>query len=219
MGSVRLRNRLKVEGMTKPIRILIADDQEIVREGLAVLLASAPELEVLDTAADDGLSAVRFALQYMPDVVLMDLFMPAMNGTDAARDIKTRRPEIKVLMLTSADSERHVKDAIAAKADGFLNKDTSKDELVSAIKTVMDGGTYFIQGKPQIGTTGSLDSLTRRERQILKLVAEGNKNREIADMLHISIKTVETHRLNLMRKLDLRSAAQLTAYAHREGVV
>jgi DNA-binding NarL/FixJ family response regulator len=205
--------------MTKPTRILIADDQEIVPEGLAVLLADAPELAVLDEKADDGLSAVRLAMQLIPDVVLMDLYMPSMSGTDAARDIKKRRPEIKVLMLTSADSERHVKDAMEAKADGFLNKDTSKAELLRAIEAVMAGDTYFIEGTPQSGATGSLDKLTRRERQILKLVAEGNKNREIADMLHISVKTVETHRLNLMRKLGLRSAAQLTAFAHREGVV
>jgi len=208
-------------------RILIAEDQSLFREGLKALLATEAGYTVVGEA-EDGIEAIRMAVDLKPDVILMDLSMPKMNGTEALREIKRRQPKVGILVLTVADSERLIAESVRAGADGYAMKNINRDELVGAIRAVSDGKPYVCHG---ISTdlverflsegyeASSIDSLTRRERQVLKMIAEGFKNREIAAELSISIKTVENHRANLMRKLSLRSTAELTTYALEQGLV
>ncbi len=211
-------------GNTK--RILIAEDQSLFREGLKALLASEQDLEIAGEA-EDGLEAIRLAVTLKPDIVLMDLSMPKMNGTEALREIKRRLPQVGVLVLTVADSERLIAESIRAGADGYSLKTINREQLIGAIRSVAEGKPYVCEGVSaelverflHEGYSGSIDALTRRERQVLKMIAEGFKNREIASELSISIKTVENHRANLMRKLSLRSTAELTTYALEQGLV
>jgi two-component system, NarL family, response regulator NreC len=213
----------------KKARILIAEDHTILRQGLQALLASSQEFEVVGEV-EDGREAVRSVERLMPDLVLMDLSMPRMNGTEALGEIKKRYPDVKVLVLTVHKSEEYILATLQAGADGYVLKDVTHMELIIAIKSVLAGKAYlspevsekviegYLEGKSP-HPRSSWDTLTQREREILKMIAEGHKNKEIADHLCISAKTVEKHRANLMQKLNLHSASSLTAYAVEKGLV
>ncbi len=211
-------------------RILIAEDHTILREGLRSLLATHEEFEIVDEARD-GLEAVSLAEKHKPDLVLIDLSMPRMNGMEAIREISRRVPETRILTLTVHKAEEYFHAALKAGADGYVLKDATHAELVAAIKTTLSGKPFlspeisekiidgYLEGKKTGDKSTAWDTLTQREREVLKLVAEGHRNKEIADSLFISVKTVEKHRANLMEKLDLHSASAMTAYALRKGLI
>lgn len=216
--------------MTAKYRIVIAEDHTILREGLRALIASDERFEVVGEA-EDGRSAVKAAESLNPDVVLMDLSMPRMSGTEAIREIKRVCPDTRILVLTVHKSEEYVLSTFQAGAQGYLLKEATHAELMMALKTVLSGRFYvspgisqivlggFLENKKSLKVQSAWDSLTQREREILKLVAEGGKNREIADLLCISVKTAEKHRANLMKKLNLHNAAALTAFALEKGLI
>ena len=216
--------------MTTTYTILLADDHSILRAGLCSLLNSNPDFNVV-AEVDNGMDAVKLALKIKPDLLLTDLSMPMKNGTEAISEIKKRLPDIKCLVLTMHNTEEHIRMAFNAGADGYVLKDDSHEELLTAIKTVLSGKKYLspsISGNIVNGYLNSttievplttLDSLTRREREIVKLIAEGHRSKDIAEYLSISIKTVEKHRSNLMKKLDLHSVSSLTNYAIQNGLV
>lgn len=211
-------------------KIVIAEDHTILREGLKALLSSSTELEVVGEA-EDGREAVKLAAELTPDLILMDLSMPRMNGIEAIKEIKKRNPEIKILILTVYKTEEYVLASLQAGADGYILKEANHSEFLLAIKNVLMGKHYlspeisgkviegYLKGKQEHTPVTVWETLTSREREILKLVGEGHKNREIADDLFISLKTVEKHRENLMKKLDLHTASALTAYAIEKGLV
>jgi two-component system, NarL family, response regulator NreC len=215
---------------TEKKRIVIAEDHTILREGLKALLASSSELEVVGEA-EDGRVAVRMASELKPDLILMDLSMPRMNGIEAIQEIKKQQPEIKILILTVYKTEEYVLASLQAGADGYILKETNHAEFLLAIKNVLMGKHYlspeisgkviegYLKSKRDRAPLTTWDTLTSREKEILKLVGEGYKNREIADDLCISLKTVEKHRENLMKKLDLHTASALTSYAIEKGLV
>jgi len=193
-------------------RIVIADDHTIMREGLRSLLEAEPEFEVVG-AVDNGRDAVRLASLLKPDLVLMDLSLPEQQGLEAIREIKRRCVGTRVLVLSLHDTPQSLRAALDAGADGYLLKGASRAELVLAIAVVLRG-TLFVS--PALGrrpAEPALDRLTLRERQVLKRIAEGARNREIAQELALSTKTVEKHRSKLMRKLNLRNIAALTSFA------
>lgn len=216
--------------MSKEYRIVIAEDHTILREGLKALLVSDSKFKVVGEA-EDGRDAIRLAEKLAPDLILMDLSMPRMNGMDAIAEIKKRLSDIKIVVLTVHKTEEYILAALQAGADGYLLKDDTHAELMMAVKSVFSGKTYlspaisekviegYIEGRKTLKTSTSWDSLSRREREVLKLIAEGNKNKEIAEYLYLSLKTVEKHRSNLMKKLDLHNAATLTAFAIEKGLV
>jgi len=216
--------------MNKKRRIVIAEDHTILREGLRALLSVDPLFEIIGEA-EDGRDAIRCVETLMPDLVLMDLSMPKMDGMEAIREIKQRFPETKILALTVHKTEEHILAALQAGADGYAVKDASHAELLVAIKSILSGKSYlspgisgkviegYLAGKQTLKSSSSWDTLTQREREVLKLIAEGYKNKEIADYLCISLKTVEKHRSNLMRKLDLHNTAALTTFAMEKGLV
>jgi DNA-binding NarL/FixJ family response regulator len=215
---------------SKPVRILIAEDHALVRAGFVGLLSQDPDFEIVGEA-DNGRDAVRIACELKPDVVLMDLAMPGMNGMEAIVDIKRRHPEVRVLVLTLHKTEEFILASLRAGADGYMLKEATPRELRLAVRTVANGKTYISQdvlGKVvgddmgrgvSLPTNGVWDTLTQREREVLKLVAEGKSNKATADFLFLSTKTVEKHRAKLMSKLGLRNAAALTAYAIQRGLV
>ena len=214
--------------MPRKIRIVLAEDHIIVRDGLKSLISANPDFEIAGEAGN-GLEAIRIVDKLKPDLILMDLTMPKSNGLDAIGDIKACSPETRVLILTVHKIEEYVRACLKAGADGYLLKKSSHKELLNAIHHVISGEPYldpgisdkiiqgYLTGKPHTDQS-ALDTLTKREREVLKLIAEGYKNAEISDYLCISINTVESHRSNLMRKLDLHSAAALTAYAIKQGL-
>ena len=216
--------------MKKKYEIVIAEDHTILREGLRALLSSHPDFEVVGEA-EDGREAIRRVEKLMPDLVLMDLSMPRMNGLEAIKEIKKHSPEIKIIALTVHKTEEYILATLQAGADGYALKDSTHSELVMAIEHVLEGNSYlspdisgkviegYLEGRKSLKTTSAWDTLTQREREILKLIAEGYKNREVADYLCISLKTVEKHRANLMKKLDLHNTAALTACAIEKGLV
>ena len=213
----------------KPYRIVIAEDHRILREGLRSLISSNPDFEVVGEA-EDGRDAIRCVDELRPDLVLMDLSMPKMNGLDAIAEVKNRCPDTKLLVLTVHKAEEYVFESLKAGADGYLLKDATHAELMLAIENVLDGKPYlspgisgrlvegYLKGRKPLKSELSLEILTKRERQVLKMIGEGHKNKEIADYLCISVKTVEKHRANLMKKLDLHSASALTAFAIEKGL-
>jgi len=215
---------------TEKKKIVIAEDHTILREGLKALLSSCNELEVIGEA-EDGREAVKLASALEPDLMLMDLSMPRMNGIEAIKEIKKRNPEIKILVLTVYKTEEYVLASLQAGADGYILKEANHSEFLLAIKNVLMGKNYlspeisgkviegYLKGQQHHAPVTIWDTLTSREREILKLVGEGYKNREIADDLCISLKTVEKHRENLMKKLDLHTASALTSYAIEKGLV
>ena len=211
-------------------RIVIAEDHRILREGLKSLLASRPEFEVVGEA-EDGLDAISKVRESKPDLVLLDLSMPRLDGLSAIRDIKKVSPETRILALTIHTDEDYVLEAFNEGAHGYCLKDAGRAELLMAIESIFSGKPYFspgiadkvlegyLEGRQRIKSTSAWETITRREREVLKLIGEGYKNKEIADLLFISVKTVEKHRSNIMKKLDLHNAAALTAYAIEKGLV
>jgi DNA-binding NarL/FixJ family response regulator len=216
--------------MSEKHRIVIAEDHTILREGLRALLASDPSLEVVGEARD-GQEAIRGAEKFKPHLILMDLSMPRMNGLDAIREIRKKCPEMKILILTVHKSDEYIQAALEAGANGYILKDSSHTELSLAIRNVLEGKYFispeisgkiiggYLQGKKPVKPTTSWETLTQREKSILKLIAEGYKNKDIADFLCISVKTVEKHRANLMQKLDIHNISDLTALAIEKGLL
>jgi len=214
----------------KPYRVVIAEDLTILREGLRALLKADPNCTVAGEASD-GQEAARCVEKLQPDLVLMDLSMPRRNGLEALREIKKRHSDIRIVVLTVHNTEEYILAALEAGADGYVLKDATNAEMMAAVRSVMAGKRYlspdasekviegYLEGKKNLKPQSAWDTLTQREREILKLVAEGFKNQEIADYLIISIKTVEKHRANLMKKLDLHNAADLTALAIEKGII
>ncbi len=212
------------------MRIVIAEDHTILRAGLIALLSSDDEFEIVGEAGD-GREAIRCVETLKPDLLLIDLSMPRMNGMDAIRDIKKRFTHTRIIALTVHNTEEYILATLQAGADGYVLKDATHDELVLAIRSVFNGKTYlspsvsekviagYLEGRKQLKTTSSWDTISQREREVLKLIAEGYKNKEIAEDLCISLKTVEKHRANLMKKLDLHNTAALTVYAVEKGLV
>ena len=211
-------------------KILIVEDHTILREGLKVLLTTNPEIEIAGEAGD-GREAIWLVEKLNPDMVLMDLSMPRMDGMQAIREIKRRWPEKRVLALTAHKTEEYVLATLKAGADGYLLKDSTYQEMMTAVRSVLSGKRYlspgisekviegYLEGKQTIKVQGVRDNLTPREREVLKLIGEGYRNKEIADLLVISPKTVEKHRANLMVKLNFHNVSQVTAYAIEEGLV
>jgi len=209
-------------------RVLIADDHKIVREGLKALIDKQESMQVV-AEADNGLEAVRLARKLQPDVVIMDLGMPQMNGIEATREVTAHEPGIKVIALSMHSDKRFVLQMIKAGASGYVLKDSAFEELITAIKTVVSNQSYL---SPKItdvvikdyvqtlskGDVSAFSVLTAREREVLQLLAEGRSTKEIAASLSVSVKTVETHRQQIMDKLDIHSVAELTKYAIREGL-
>ncbi len=211
------------------LRILIADDHEIARQGIRSLLEDHAGWEVCGDAKD-GREAVALAATLNPDVLLLDIGMPNLNGLDAARQILAISPDARILILTVHDSEQVVREVLATGARGFLLKSDAGRDLVAAVEALENQRTFFTPKVAQMMLDGYLRPhepteanahtvLTPREREVIQLVAEGKTTKEIASALSLSVKTAETHRTNLMRKLDLHSVADLTLYAVRNGIV
>ena len=211
------------------LRILIADDHEVARKGIRALVESHPGWEVCGVAAD-GREAVKAAARLKPDLVLLDIGMPSLNGLDATRQILADSPDTRVLILTMHDSEQVVREVLAAGARGFLLKSDAGRDLVSAVEALQARRTFFTTKVAQLVLEGYLhpgpeteppyrNVLTPREREVIQLLAEGKTTKEVATTLNLSVKTAETHRTNLMRKLDLHSVVDLTLYAVRNGIV
>lgn len=211
-------------------RIFIVEDHTLLRAGLCALLSQDPDLEIVGEA-ENGRDAICAVAMLAPDLVLMDLSMPGMNGIEAMIDIKRRNPDTRVLILTIHTTDEYIHESLRAGADGYILKDATYDELQGAIRSVLNGKSYLspdISGKVIHGYLGTgkadhvsstWDTLTHREREVLKLVAEGHPNKYIASFLCLSIKTIEKHRSNLMRKLDLHNASTLTSYAFERGLL
>jgi len=208
------------------LRILIADDHEIVRRGLRALLENHPNWEVCGEAID-GWQSVKMTGELKPDVVALDIGMPNLNGLDAARQILRNEPRQKILFLTMHESEQSARAALDVGARGLLLKTDAARDLVNAVVALQNGSTFF---SPQISRTlGSAlrgshrphnrDALTRRERQVVQLLAEGKSTKEVASLLDLSVKTAETHRSNIMGKLGLHSVSELVMYAVRNNIV
>jgi len=207
------------------IKVILADDHTILREGLASLLRASPDIEVV-AEAENGRETVRLARELEPDVVVMDVAMPDLNGVDATRKIARLAPRIKVLALSSYNDAVFVRGMLEAGARGYLLKDAAMTELRSALQAVQQGRIYLSPSvddgsiaEQQSARSGvATCPLSTREREVLQLVAEGKSSALIADTLHLSERTIETHRKRIMDKLGLRSVAELTKYAIREGI-
>jgi DNA-binding NarL/FixJ family response regulator len=217
------------------LRILIADDHEVARRGIRSLLESHPGWEVC-AEAKDGRDAVELATSLKPDLVLLDIGMPNLNGLEAARQILATSPNAAILILTMHDSDNVIREVLRAGARGFLLKSDAGRDLVAAVEALESQKTFFTPRVSQMVLDGFLnrekkrseikdvanpsgDLLTAREREVIQLLAEGRTSKEVAVTLNLSVKTAETHRTNLMRKLDLHSVADLTRYAVRNGIV
>jgi DNA-binding NarL/FixJ family response regulator len=210
------------------IRIVLADDHRIVRDGLCALLAREKDIELIGQA-DDGLGAVRLARELRPDIVVTDVSMPGLNGVEATRRIRADEPSVRVLCLSVHAESRMVLAVLEAGASGYVLKDCSYDELALAIRKAMADQIHLSaelvglvvkevrsRGQPQVA--GGSAALTPREREMVQLLSEGLSTQQIADRLHVSIKTVATHREHVMQKLDISSLAELTRYALCEGL-
>jgi DNA-binding NarL/FixJ family response regulator len=212
----------------KRLRILLADDHTMVRQGLRKVLEERPEWQVIE--AGDGHEAVRLAESEHPDVVVIDIAMPMLNGIEATRQILKRVPRVRVLVLSMYSDDAYVTQVLSAGASGYLLKDSADVDLLQAIAAVADGQSFFSPAIARVMVNGytrplndptqdRYETLSTRERQIFQLVAESRTNKEIASLLTISISTVETHRGHIMDKLDLHSAAEIALYAVRRGVI
>lgn len=211
-------------------RIVIVEDRTLVREGLRLLVTSNEQYHIVGEA-EDGHAAIKIAGEVQPDLILMDLSMPRMNGMDAIREIKKLCPDTRILVLTVHDSEEFIVASLEAGADGYILKDASKAELMMAIKNVLEGKRFLSPGISDKIINGYLAKqtlpklrpllqlLTHREREILKLIAEGYRNKEIGQLLCISVNTVEKHRENIMHKLGVHNTSGLTAFAIENGLV
>jgi DNA-binding NarL/FixJ family response regulator len=205
------------------IKVLIAEDHTVVREGLRMLLQGARDIEIAGEAAN-GREAVRLALSLNPDVLLLDLMMPTLNGIEAARQVTSRVPRVKVLVLSSYSDTDQIRKLRSSGIAGYLVKHTAVDELLHAIRVVSQGEPYFASEAAEVPTDIQMSSaekvqLSSREAEILQLIAEGYPNKQIAAELNISIKTVQQHRQRLMNKLNVHGIASLTRHAIAEGIV
>jgi DNA-binding NarL/FixJ family response regulator len=210
------------------LRILLADDHTLVRQGLRRMLEERPDWQVV-AEAGDGREAVRLAEEHTPDVAILDVAMPLLNGVETARQITKRTPGVRILVLSMHADDAYVSQILKAGAIGYLLKDSADVDLIKAVSEVAQGRSFFSPAvakvvlddysKPRPERGDRYDSLSEREREIFQLVAEGKSNKEIAALLFISVSTVETHRAHIMEKLDLHSAAEIVLYAVRRGVV
>jgi DNA-binding NarL/FixJ family response regulator len=212
------------------VRILLADDHTLVRQGLRKLLEERPEWEVI-AESGDGREAVRLAEQQKPDVAILDVAMPQLNGIEATRQITKRVPATRVLVLSMHADEAYVTQILQAGATGYLLKDSADVDLVKAVGEAAQGRSFFSPAIARVmlddyvrqladkGVTDRYESLSEREREIFQLIAEAKTNKEIAALLNVSPSTVETHRAHIMEKLDLHSAAEIILYAVRRGVI
>jgi DNA-binding NarL/FixJ family response regulator len=212
-------------------RILVADDHEVVRRGVCALLRTRPDWEICGEAAD-GREALEKAQQLKPDIVVLDLGMPNLNGLETMRQILKAHPETRILILTLHDSDQFIREVLRAGARGFLLKSDAARDLITAIDSLQHHRTHFTSRAAAILLSGYLnghgsatdtvpagDPLTPREREVVQLIAEGKATKEVAAMLSMSVKTAETHRSNIMRKLGLHSASELVLYAVRNNIV
>ncbi|MGD8369294.1 MAG: response regulator transcription factor [Desulfobacterales bacterium] len=216
--------------MTEKKRIVIAEDHTLLREGVIAMLEERQDLQVVAEAAD-GMEAIRCVEKHEPDLILLDLAMPKMNGISAIKDISSRFPNTRILAVTIQTDDEYVLAAFESGAHGYCLKQATRKEFLNAIDKVLEGNRYispeisdqvlegYLEGKKHLKKDSRWDSLTQREKEVLKLIGEGYKNAEIADYLFISPKTVDKHRSNIMKKLDLHNAAALTAYAIDKGLV
>jgi DNA-binding NarL/FixJ family response regulator len=208
------------------IRLLIADDHGVVRGGLRLLLDRQPDMDVVAEAAD-GADALRAALAARPDVCVLDVAMPVRTGIDVTRELRALAPEIGVLVLSMHDDERYVFEALKAGAGGYVLKREADQALVDAVRAVHRGEPFLtnaaerslVRAWMEDDAAGPREPLTPREQEVLKLIAEAHTNREIADVLHLAEKTIESHRANLLRKLGMRDRVELVRYAIRRGLV
>jgi two-component system, NarL family, response regulator NreC len=216
--------------MSEKTRLVIVEDHKILRQGLCSLLSASTDLEVVGQAGD-GMNAIRTIKETEPDLVLLDINMPKMDGISVIKEIKQYYSDTKILALTMHRSEHFILQVFKSGGDGYCLKSSGQEELMTAIKAVLSGKHYvspeisgvvlegYLESRRTVKESSSFEGLTQREKEVLKLVAEAYQNTEIADYLCISPKTVEKHRANIMRKLDLHSAAALTAYAIENGLV
>jgi len=211
------------------IRVLLVDDHTLFREGIRSLLESQPDIKII-SEAEDGHTAVKLALDLEPDLVLMDINMPLLNGLDCAQKIKRKKPEIQILILTMHENEEYIRNALAIGASGYILKDASAEELITAVRSVHRGELVLSPAITSLvvlnylrwGDSDNQDSaefLSPREREVLQLIAEGHTNKQIAEILCISIKTVQAHRTNLMSKLDLHDKGELIKYAIQKKII
>lgn len=210
------------------IKVLIADDHTLVRQGLIKILEGSADIEVVGEASD-GLEALRQIEQLRPTMVLLDLSMPKLNGLEVARRVKKAHPLIKIVILSMHEEEEYVLKMVRAGASGYLIKDSAAEQLIDAIRSAHAGKAFFSPEVARVlaesyrevapGKEDPLDRLNDREREVLQLVAEGHTNKAIAEMLFISVKTVDNHRTNLMRKLNVHNAAELVRFAAKKGLI
>lgn len=209
-------------------RVLLVEDHIVVRQGIRALFSDEPDLEIVGEA-DDGRAALQSVSELEPDVVLMDISMPGLNGIEATRQIRQDYPEVKVVVLSMHSNEEYVFQVLRAGASGYVLKQSDSSEVLTAIRAALAGGSFlsppisrtviddYVRRAEARGGDDDLELLTSREREVLQLLAEGLSNREIAEQLNISIKTVETHRSNMMGKLGVSSKTELVKYALRKG--
>ena len=214
----------------RKIKVLLADDHKMIRAGLRLVLEQQPDIAVAGEA-DDGRQAVTLAQDLKPDVVVMDVGMPNLNGIEASLQIKQARPQTAIVMLSMHSDEGYILRALRAGAAGYILKDSAEADLVGAVRAVAEGKSFFspkvsrimledyVRKLRKTGAEDSYDLLSAREREILQLVAEGKSSKEIANLLNLSVYTVETHRGNIMQKLNLRGIPELILYAVRKGIV
>jgi DNA-binding NarL/FixJ family response regulator len=213
----------------RKIRVLLADDHTILRDGIRSLLEDQQDIEVIGEA-EDGQTAVKMATQLDPDIVIMDIAMPLLNGLEATRHIRRDSPQVKVLILTMHENEEYIRQVLAAGAFGYVLKDAAARDLLGAIRAVYNGESVLspaitrlvIEDYLRWGDMQPVDAsngLTSREREVLQLIAEGYTNKEIAEILCLSIKTIQSHRTNLMGKLDLHDRGELIKYAIQKKII
>ena len=224
------RTALDSNAMDEKKTVFIAEDHQLFRDGLKAMLASKDGLEVVGEARD-GLEAINSIKKRQPDLLLLDLSMPRLSGISVIKELRRQFPDMRILVLTIHESDQYVIETFEAGANGYCIKDASRDELLLAMNSVLSGKTYispgiaenvmegYLEGHKKIKTRSAGETLTQREREVLKLLAEGYTNKEIGDLLNISVKTVEKHRANIMQKLNLHNAAALTAFAIDQGMV
>ena len=211
--------------MNQKIRILVADDHAVVRQGFGRILAAEPDMEIV-AEAGNGREVVDRAEEVRPDVVIMDVAMPELNGIEATRAMMVSSPQIRVLAVSMHKEAVYVREVLRAGARGYLIKDAQEQDLIEAVRAVWQGKGYISPGIAESvlvdyrkHVTDPVDRLTVREREVLRLIAEGKTNKEIARMLGLSVYTVDAHRGNIMDKLNLRSAAEIVRFAMRNGLV
>jgi DNA-binding NarL/FixJ family response regulator len=214
----------------RKIRILLADDHQLMRSGVRLMLEREPDISVVGEASD-GREAVSLVKTLKPEVVVMDIGMPNLNGIEAAHQMTQENPELAIVIVSMHSDESYVLRALKAGARGYLLKDSAEADLIKAIHVVYAGKSFFSPAVSKVllddyvrklrrsGTEDAYDLLTPREREILQLIAEGKSNKDIANLLHLSVYTIESHRSNLMGKLNLRGLPELILYAVRRGII